>query len=157
MASSTPLFLFDSNIITKLVEDQPEAAAIQLLVENAAQGHSRLVISTVAMLEASRQPYVFNPVKVAKLIDFFENDYIEVVDLDVTLAQEALLLIDDYQWLRPMDAAHVATALRTGCIALYTTDADLINRLHRERGLQVLAPGTPLESDLGGFQLFEGL
>jgi predicted nucleic acid-binding protein len=139
---------FDSATIIRYVMNAPEAAIIDRLLEEAAAKRWQLVVCAVSFVEVSRSPN--EPVdlaRFARIHSFFDNDYIYPQEVDRLLADDALKLIYDYSWLRPMDALHVAAALRTGCEVFYTYDGDLLTRMNGERGLRVEVPELPPEPE----------
>lgn len=134
---------FDSAVITRLVENRDPELTIQTLVQEAASGNWTLVLSTVSMLEVTRETgKPVDPLKYARILEFFENEYIFVRELDVLLAEQALKLIYNYLWLRPNDAAHLAAAIDMKCQIFYTYDEELISKFDNEHGLRVVRPGT---------------
>jgi predicted nucleic acid-binding protein len=141
-----PRRYLDSDVITRFVENAPEAATIERALREAADGRWTAVICANSMLEVSRAPnHPVDPAKFARVTAFFENDYSFRRDLDVLLAERALRLIYDYLWLRPMDAAHLAAAIDTGCEIFYTYDAELLRKFDGEHGLLVVRPGSAIE------------
>jgi predicted nucleic acid-binding protein len=58
-----------------------------------------------------------------KLLAFFEHEYIEVVDVDYEIGEQANRFCREYG-LRPADAVHLACALRAGCDVLLAWDGD---------------------------------
>lgn len=128
----------------------PEAAIIGRLLEEAAAKRWQLVVCAVSLVEVTRSPQ--EPVdlaRFARIHSFFDNDYIYPQEVDRLLAEDALKLIYDYTWLRPMDALHVAAAIRTGCEIFYTYDGDPLRRMNGERGLRVEEPELPPEPKRG--------
>ncbi len=134
---------FDSDVVTRLVENRDPELSIQTLVQEAASGNWTLVLSTISMLEVTRETgKPVDPSKYARILEFFENDFIFMRELDVLLAEKALKLIYDYLWLRPNDAAHLAAAIDMDCQVFYTYDDELIDKFVQEHGLRVVRPGT---------------
>lgn len=132
---------FDSDVIIRFVMNRPESSIIQRLIEDAAAKRWQLVVCAVSFVEVTRSPR--GPVdlaRFARIHDFFDNEYFFVQEVDRVLAEQALGLIYDYNWLYPKDALHVAAAIRTGCDVFYTYDCDLLRRMNGERGLRVEEP-----------------
>lgn len=145
MEIGPPRRYFDSDVIIRLVENRPEAESIEALIRQAVAGDWKLVISSLSMLEITREPgKPVDPTKYATILSFFENDFIFVRELDLILMERALRLIYNYLWLRPNDAAHLAAAIDTGCQVFYTYDRALIDKFDREHGLRVVQPDTPV-------------
>ena len=137
---------FDSDVITRLLENRPEAQIIESLADEAASGRWTLVISAITLLEVTRERNKpVDPIKQARVESFFESAYILVRNLDFLLAGSARRLIYDYLWLHPTDAAHLATAIDVGCDVFYTYDQDLIDKFDNERGLRVIRPDMAIE------------
>lgn len=142
---------FDSDVVTRLVENRDPELRIQTLVQEAASGNWTLVLSTVSMLEVTRETgRPVDPSKYARILEFFENDFIFMRELDVLRAEKALRLIYDYLWLRPNDAAHLAAAIDMGCQVFYTYDDELISKFDNEHGLRVVRPGTAVSVSIRG-------
>jgi predicted nucleic acid-binding protein len=132
---------FDSDVITRFLENRPEREIIESLVDEAASEQWTLTVSAITLLEVTRERNKpVDPSKHARIESFFENEYILIRNLDVPLAERAQRLIYDYLWLYPMDAAHLATAIDTGCQIFYTYDRQLIDKFDNERGLRVIEP-----------------
>ena len=60
-----------------------------------------------------------------EILDFFENDFIEVIDVDRQLGEQANRFCRTYG-LSPADAIHLACALRAGCDVLLSWDDQLV-------------------------------
>ena len=64
--------------------------------------------------------------KEATLHDFFQHEFIKIVAVDWFVATKARRLIFDYPALRPMDAIHLATAIKGKVFEMHTYDGDLL-------------------------------
>lgn len=148
MANQPPRRFFDSDVLTRLLENREEAETIEALVYEAAAGRWTLVVTSVTLLEVTRQRNSFDPAKHARVMSFFENDYIFVRELDLLLTEKAIKLIYDYTWLHPMDAAHLAAAIDMGCQVFDTYEEQLIDRFHEEHGLSVQEPEQPFDAEI---------
>lgn len=146
MANRPPRRFFDSDVLNRLLENRGEADTIEALVQQAASGRWTIVVTSVTLLEVTRPRNLFDPAKLARVMSFFENDYVFVRELDLLLTEKALKIIYDYTWLHPMDAAHLAAAIDMGCQVFYTYEEELINRFHKERGLSVQKPDQAIEA-----------
>ena len=60
-----------------------------------------------------------------EILAFFENDFIEVIDVDRELGEQANRFCRTYR-LSPADAIHLACALRAGCDVLLSWDEQLV-------------------------------
>lgn len=139
----------DSVALTRLAENGEGADDVERILQEAAARQYILVISSLTLIEVTRERNKpVDPVKAAKIAQYFENDYFSVRDFHRKLANDAVNLIYDYLWLHPKDAGHLATALEAECVCFYTYDDDLLNRFNGQRGLQVLRPGEPLTNAL---------
>jgi hypothetical protein len=148
---------FDSDVILRFVENRPEKAIISPLIVEAERNQWTIVVSSISIVECSRRPNSFDPVKRIKLLEFFEHDFVFVRDLDTTLATSATDLMYDYNWVDPMDAAHLAAAIDLQCQMFYTYDGELIDKFSGERGLTVCNPGVAPSSSYDGLPLLEGI
>ena len=60
-----------------------------------------------------------------EILDFFENDFIEVIDVDRELGEQSNRFCRTYG-LSPADAIHLSCALRAGCDVLLSWDEQLV-------------------------------
>ena len=65
-------------------------------------------------------------VDVAKIRDFFENDYIVIRNVDRLIAEKAGDIVRTHP-IKPPDAIHIATALSSKCECLHTYDKKLLH------------------------------
>ncbi len=85
--------------------------------------------SALALAEATKErkgPLAVGKETEEKITKFFKNDYIVVVPLDRVIAERARRLIWDFPFLKPRDAAHLATALAAGVDVIEAYDADFM-------------------------------
>jgi len=93
------------------------------LAEAAAEGNSIIVTSAIGLVEVAKGEGTRSAMQA--IADFFENPFIEVVELDRRLA----LLARNAYWehgIHPHDAVHLVTAIDSGCDRLWTTDPHLL-------------------------------
>ena len=64
-----------------------------------------------------------------EILEFFENDFIEVIDVDRELGEQANRFCRAYG-LSPADAIHLACALRAGCDVILSWDEELVAVKH---------------------------
>lgn len=145
MAKGVPRRYFDSNTIVRFVENHvASASVVEALLKEAKAGAFTVVVCANSLVEVTRdRNRPVDPAKRAKILEFFENPYIFVRDVDQYLAESALELIYGYLWLRPMDAVHLAAAIDTNCEIFYTFDLDIIGKFNGEKGLSVAKPTVP--------------
>jgi predicted nucleic acid-binding protein len=62
----------------------------------------------------------------AILHDFFQHEYIIIVSADLFVATKARRLIHEFPSLKPMDAIHLATAIRAKVAEMHTYDDKLL-------------------------------
>ena len=66
------------------------------------------------------------PGKESVLYDFFQNDFIVFVNVEWFVGTRARKLMQQFPALKPMDAIHLATALRGKVEEIHTYDSGLI-------------------------------
>lgn len=118
------------------------------LVDASEKGEVRIIISALTLTEVikikGQQPLPKSKETIIK--DFFEQEFIGIVNVDRRTAEFARDLIWRYPPLNPKDAIHVATALITeGVDVLHTFDKHLL-RLNGQLGeppLRISTPDTP--------------
>lgn len=121
----------DTSIFIYHLEAHPTYQALTTTVLNSVQtGKQRAIVSTVALMELTVQPWRINQPHVARhyeaLLAHFP--YLTLVDVTRDVARQAAQLRATYQ-IRPADALHVATALVHRATAFATNDKGL-NRLN---------------------------
>lgn len=72
-----------------------------------------------------------DPEAAEKLRLFLESPYIQWVDADRLIMRSAVDLVRAHA-IRPFDAIHLATALRTGADTFYTHDRRVLERVSRD-------------------------
>jgi predicted nucleic acid-binding protein len=73
------------------------------------------------------------------IVDFFENDYIVIRNVDRFVSERSRPLIRDLN-IKPPDAIHLATALLSKVAVLYTYDHDLLRWNGQVDGLRIEQP-----------------
>lgn len=159
MAKRKPRRYFDSDVLIRYFEGDREAAPIvQALLDEAQSEKWTVAVAAHSLLEVTRpKNKPVDPAKVAKITSFFEQDYVHVRDLDVTLAENALRLIYGYLWLHPLDAAHLAAAIDMKCEVFYTFEDEIVERFNGEQGLAVQRPERPKGPEISDLPLFQTL
>ena len=64
-----------------------------------------------------------------RILEFFEHEFIDIVDIDRTIGEQANRLCRQYP-IRPNDAIHLACALKAKCDVLLTWDNPLASVQH---------------------------
>jgi predicted nucleic acid-binding protein len=157
MTSGPERRYFDSNAIIHYVYNDPDAGpVVEALLQEAAAGEWRVVVSAVSVVEVTRPRFKsVDPAKQATILAFFEQPYIYIRDLDFILAEKAHNLLIDYLWLHTRDAAHLAAAIDTGCGIFYTYETEIIDKFNGEHGLLVQRPEMPKKPELSDLPLFQ--
>lgn len=117
--------------IAVLKKEQKHLRTLLQTLEDAKDGSTELIVSTMAISETVRPPgqrVIPRADSEKQVRDFFENPYIKVRSHDRHIAELGRQLCWDHN-LKARDAIHVATAIDTGCTALETTDQRLIDRI----------------------------
>jgi predicted nucleic acid-binding protein len=129
------------------IEDR--GALCRAVLDSAAKGTIAVYTSALSLAEVNKQP-ARTPPGVDRLKDFFENDYITIVQLDRHLGEMARGFVQaGYAGLKPLDAVHLASAVASNVDELNTFDDALLAL----DGRITKADGTPLEickPSLGG-------
>lgn len=112
---------------------------------------SALTIAEVVYLKGNPK---ITPEKSDKICRFFENKYIQPINLDRYLAEEARQLLWIHPALKPKDAIHVASAIRAKVHLMDTFDKYLIGLSGKigDNPLIIGEPNIPYEEDM-----FKGL
>ena len=100
----------------------------------------------MAEVHKGRSSHEFSDEEDNRILDFFEHEFIKVVELDRDIASHVNRLCRDkslfpsrqQSGLRPNDAVHLATALRVGCDYLLAWDDKLLDIIHT--GIKVEKP-----------------
>ena len=116
----------DSSVIVAWIHGEKSRTEIFTDILKAAEaGLFRIFTSSLTIVETHR-PRGQDASSIKKsdeLLDFFEHDFLEFIDVDRRVAERAHRLCRDCR-LRPCDAIHVACALKAGCEVLLTWDGD---------------------------------
>lgn len=142
MSVDRPRWYLDACVITRLLENHPDAPAIRDVMQLAEAGLATIVVNTIMLIEVTRERHrPIDPAKTAMILRFFERSCVYMEDFHQPLARQSFDLIYDYLWLKPHDAAHLATAIARQCQVFYTYDSELLDKFNGEHGLQVIRPG----------------
>jgi predicted nucleic acid-binding protein len=124
MTSKPVPVYWDSCVYIDCIQEEPSRyPELRKVISEAEGGKIVLVASTAVIAEVVKLKQSADPLQqqVAKIHDFFENDYLEFKAVDRSTADDAANLCR-LHGLRPMDAIHVATALRWECRFFQTYD-----------------------------------
>lgn len=99
------------------------------VLKSAESGEIRIVTSALTVAEVVRvQDMARLPrEKEGILHDFFQHEFIIVVSVDWFVSTRARRLIFDYPTLKPMDAIHLATAIKGKAFEMHTYDKSLLD------------------------------
>jgi predicted nucleic acid-binding protein len=123
----------------RLLEDR--GGLCRVVIEAAKAGAVEILTSTLSLAEVCKDPAIRSQGADA-VSDFFENDYLLLVNVDRLAGERARrLMTGGYSGLKPPDAVHVATAAVSGVEEMHTFDDKLLNL----DGLIDKADGTKLK------------
>lgn len=97
----------------------------QNILDDASRGRWAILTSTLTIVEVfkKRNHPTLTEMEEQKIDAFFKHEYIKLVTLDRQVAEHARKLARVYN-LRPIDAVHLASAIRTKADQLLTWDND---------------------------------
>ena len=143
---------WDAKCFIALLNDEPDAATCERILEEAKERQTEIYVSPIVQLEVIRPKGAPAPLAKGlrdKIRAFFENDYIRLRVVDRKIANDAQELCWDYD-LKPRDAIHLAVAIDLKCDLLETSDKHLL-RLDTKipsTSLRICEPGAIGQSDL---------
>ena len=136
---------WDANPFCAVFNKEKDRLDKCVAVLNAAEaGELKIITSSNTLAEVVRvkgEPRI-GPGQEAILYDFFQNDFIIFVNVEWFVGTQARRLIHDFPALKPMDAIHLATALRAKVAEMHTYDDDLCH-LSGKVGVPPLSIRTP--------------
>jgi predicted nucleic acid-binding protein len=138
---------WDANPFCIVLNNESERLEACLAVLRAAEsGELKIVTSALTLAEVVRTKDArISPGKEAVLSDFFQNDFLVFVSVEWFVGNRARQLMHQHPALKPMDALHVATAIRAKVSEMHTYDRKLI-RLSGKVGvppLTICPPSVP--------------
>ena len=151
---------WDSDCFLGWFNDEPDKVPLcKGIVERAHKREIELVVSAITLVEVIKlkgKPRLKESAE-KTIKDFFENDFILLVNVDRHISEFARQLIWDHSALNPKDAIHVATAILKNVSTLNTFDNYLIKLSERfelannKEKLKICKPDIQTTGDL-----FEG-
>lgn len=109
---------------TKLLEDR--FMMCRTVIEAAKRGSIEILTSTFSLAEVCKDPAIKGQ-KPETVADYFENDYILLVNVDRMVGERArMLMTSGIAGLKPADSIHIATAAISGVEELHSFDGRLI-------------------------------
>jgi predicted nucleic acid-binding protein len=102
---------WDSCVFIHLLQETNYVDALREVVHRAKNGECKIVTSAVSLAEVCKLPELgaLPEDQTTKILQFFQNDYIDVYQADRFVCEEAHRIIRKHG-LKPMDAIHMATA-----------------------------------------------
>ena len=122
-------------------------AMCRSVIEAAKKGAIEILASTLCLAEVCKNPSI-RATRSALIADYFENDYILLVNVDRAVGERArVLMTSGHSGLKPPDAIHLATAALSGVEEMHTFDAGLLTlngRVDKSDGtkLKICKPDT---------------
>ncbi len=110
-----------------------------LIINDCKPGTEEIVIAALAEIEVIKLGGMSDSEAEDRIQEFFSRRYVIVAQLDRRTSEIARGIVRNYG-LKPLDASHVATAIRRGIPLLETYDGDMITRLNGKEGLVVRHP-----------------
>ncbi|MFH1116662.1 MAG: PIN domain-containing protein [Pseudomonadota bacterium] len=136
---------WDSNCFLGWLKNEPSKASLcEGVIQGAEKGEFLIVTSALTLVEVVKLKHEL-PIPATDAIrvqKFFESPFIRVRGVDRFLAEKARELVWHYQFLKPKDAVHVATAIDREIRIFDTFDEDLI-RLSGRLGNPPMRIGKP--------------
>lgn len=129
-----------------LAEESDKVEECRAVIRAAEEGKTLLITSALTLAEVlwlRGKPRI--PPEDAETVQrFFEHEYIAVIDVDRTLAEEARKLVWSHG-IAPKDAIHVATAIDAEVDRMETFDKELIKKSGQvgNPGLDIGRPNEP--------------
>ena len=123
------LIYWDSCVFIDLIEKTTSRyQTLEAIVASAERGEARIISSSVSLAEVVKLNSLAGVLpewKEKLIVQFFENDYISIRNVDRVVAELARPIMRNHNRKTP-DAIHVATALHSKAQVLHTYDADLL-------------------------------
>jgi predicted nucleic acid-binding protein len=124
MAAEKPRIYWDSCVFIHAFNKTPSHFSTILAIEKEAKaGELEIFVSVLVIAEVvnSRTHGKMTDADTRAIAKYFRNKYIKIVPVDRPVATAAADIVRNHD-LKPPDAIHVATAIRTKCEVFYTYD-----------------------------------
>jgi len=157
MSSRPTLLYWDSCVFLSAIQQTAgRYATLKAILDSAAADKIVIVTSALTIAEVVKMDCdSVNPTRiaedVAKIRQFFENDYLAVKNVDRLIAEQAGDIVRQHG-IKPPDAIHVATALSSKCACLETYD-ERLRRLDKKVGWPLLRISLPRDPDEKSYPL----
>jgi len=131
--------VFIALIKGEIVEGIDRGQIAQNILDDASRERWAILTSTLTIVEVfkKRNHPALTEVEEQKIDAFFKHEYIKLVTLDRPVAEHARKLARVYN-LRPIDAVHLASAIRAKADQLLTWDSDFPHKIIE--GVQIREP-----------------
>lgn len=115
----------------EVVEKVDRKKIVQHILKEAEGGKYRILTSswTLAEVHKRKSGPVLDEKEGSKILDFFEHDFIDIMELTRALGEDAHHLARKYG-IKPTDSVHLACAVRARCDVLLSFDPDLTQVRH---------------------------
>ena len=114
-----------------------------LIINDCIAGNVEIVVSVLSHIEVAKVGNLTDDDAEARIQEFFNRPYVVSATIDLAVAREARRLVRTYSGLKPLDAVHVATALRWNIPILETYDDQMIGIVNGREGNQPLVVRHP--------------
>jgi len=126
MSNKPTRIYWDSCVYISCIQEEiGRIEALRDILRLATKGEVLFVASTLVIAEVTKldRPDIASADQAKLIHAFFENDYISVRNVDRQTSEDAAEISRQFG-LKPHDAIHVATAIRTQCDSLQTYDGE---------------------------------
>ena len=144
----------ESSVFISLINDEisgdvERGKIAACLLSHAEAGNFPVYTSTMTIVEVHKkrgEGYTTLDSQRSELIlQFFEHDYIKIIDVDRRISEEAHRYCQKYG-LMPVDAVHLASAIRGGCDIFLTWDKSLLAKASQIEDVPIII-AEPTEDD----------
>lgn len=142
MPASLPRRLWCSCTIIDFLAGKVRAADCEKIWNQARNRELEIVVSTLAMGEVAKLEGQTDADAEAKIKQFFEERWVVPAAYDITTAEKVRDLVRRYG-IKPIDAAHVATAIQHHIPLLETFDQEMIDKVNGKEGNPLVAIRNP--------------
>lgn len=130
MAKNVQSIYWDSSCFLSILNGEENSEICLSILKEAKNSAIKLLVSPLTMAETVRPRGSSIPLSKnlrQQVLDFFENEFIQLINFDREIACQSLELCWEYG-LHPRDALHLACALSAQCDALETFDEEFIKK-----------------------------